>query len=91
MLSWIRRTRRDGDGWEIEAPLDETSEAYEINIMQGANPARTLTSAASTALYPTAQELADFGAQQSALTLRVAQVSATIGRGFEATATIPVF
>jgi hypothetical protein len=90
-LSWIRRTRRDGDGWEpVEVPLGETSERYELDILHGSTAARMLPSAAPEVLYPAAQELADFGAPQATLTVRVAQLGATIGRGFERTVTVPV-
>jgi len=44
---------------------------------------RTLTSTQASVLYPSADELADFGALQPALDLRVVQVSAAAGRGFE--------
>ena len=90
-LSWIRRARRDGDAWEpVETPLGEATEAYEVDILQAATLVRTLTSATPALLYPAAQELADFSAPQSALTLRVAQLSAMIGRGFEAKVIVPV-
>ena len=41
-----------------------------------------------SALYAAADEIADFGAAQTSLTVRVAQLSATVGRGFAATATL---
>ncbi|WP_041798318.1 baseplate multidomain protein megatron [Rhodopseudomonas palustris] len=88
-LSWIRRTRIDGDGWGLEVPLGEASEAYVIDILapDGAL-VRTLSSAAPQALYPAASELADFGAPQQGLRVRVAQLSAGVGRGFAADATL---
>jgi hypothetical protein len=34
-ISWIRRTRVDGDGWEaIDVPLGETSEGYLLRIVE---------------------------------------------------------
>jgi hypothetical protein len=39
-------------------------------------------------LYPTADELADFGAPQSSISIRVAQLSATVGPGFPAESTL---
>jgi hypothetical protein len=90
-LAWIRRTRQGGDSWEaLEVPLGEESERYEVDLLQGAATVRTLTSAMPEILYPAAQELADFGAPQAAFTLRVAQLSAAVGRGFLRTATVPV-
>jgi hypothetical protein len=82
-LSWLRRTRRDGDGWEGEAPLAEDSEAYAIDIFSGSIVVRTFNASSPTVLYPAANELADFGSAQTTLDVRVAQLSATVGRGFE--------
>ncbi len=43
-FTWIRRTRRDGDSWDaIEVPLGEASEAYELDVLDGATVKRTLT------------------------------------------------
>ena len=39
-------------------------------------------------LYAAADEIADFGAPQTALDMRVTQVSATVGRGFSVEATL---
>lgn len=89
-LRWIRRTRADGDSWSGEVPLGEDSEQYAVDILSGATVLRTLSSTSTTALYATADELADFGAAQSSLTVRVAQVSATVGRGFAAEATLRI-
>jgi hypothetical protein len=82
-ISWIRRTRRDGDAWDGEVPLGEESEAYAVDILSGATVVRTLTANAPSVLYAAAEELADFGAAQTTLSVRVAQLSATVGRGFE--------
>jgi hypothetical protein len=42
---------------------------------------RTLTANAPNVLYTSADELADFGSPQTSLNIRVAQISATVGRG----------
>jgi hypothetical protein len=83
-LSWVRRTRRDGDGWEAEVPLGEDGEAYEADIMSGATVLRTLRVSQPSAIYAAAEEIADFGSPQTSLSVRVAQVSATVGRGIVA-------
>ena len=83
-FTWIRRTRIDGDSWVGEVPLGEDSEQYAIDILSGGDVARTLETASPAVLYAAADELADFGAVQTSLTVRVAQVSATVGRGFAA-------
>ena len=81
-LSWVRRTRVDGDGWSGEVPLGEESEAYAIDILSGGSVVRTIACAAPSALYTNAEEIADFGAAQTSLTIRVAQMSSTVGAGF---------
>ena len=87
-ITWIRRTRIDGDTWVGEVPLGEDSEQYAVDILSGSTVVRTLNATSPSALYAAADELADFGAAQTSLTVRVAQVSATVGRGFAATATL---
>ncbi|MGB3866539.1 MAG: hypothetical protein WBA29_13020, partial [Xanthobacteraceae bacterium] len=81
-LSWVRRARLDGDGWDIEPPLGENSEAYRVEILSGADVVRTIACTAPEALYASANELADFGAPQTSLRVRVAQLSSTVGAGF---------
>jgi hypothetical protein len=81
-ISWIRRTRRDGDDWkQPEVPLGEVSEAYAVDILDGATVARTLTTAVSQVVYAVGSQVAHFGAPQSAIACRVDQLSATWGRG----------
>ena len=87
-FTWIRRTRLDGDSWEGEVSLGEASEAYVVDILSGGGIVRTLSATAPSALYAAADELADFGAAQAALSIRVSQLSATVGRGFAAEATL---
>jgi hypothetical protein len=83
MLSWIRRTRIDGDSWALQdVPLGEDAESYAVDILSGAEVVRRLQSAAANVLYAGWQELADFGAPQTSLAVRIAQVSASAGRGF---------
>jgi hypothetical protein len=89
-FSWIRRTRIDGDTWVGEVPLGEDSEAYVVDILLAGDVVRTLSVTTPTALYAAADELADFGAAQTSLNVRIAQVSATVGRGFAAGAVLAV-
>ncbi len=90
-LNWIRRTRVDGDSWETrDVPLGEQSERYQVDILSGASVLRTLDTTTSTALYAAADEIADFGAPQSALSVRIAQISATVGRGIATDAIVTV-
>ncbi|MBX6323946.1 MAG: hypothetical protein IRY94_19185, partial [Rhodospirillaceae bacterium] len=93
-LSWVRRTRLGGelrDGTGI-VPLNEDSEAYEVDILSG--PAgtvlRTLSSTGPSVLYANADILADFGAVPTRLTVSVCQLSAQVGRGFARTVTLEI-
>lgn len=89
-LAWIRRSRQDGDGWGVEVPLGEAAEVYRVEILSGGVAVRTLTVATPQAVYAGADEIADFGAPQPALRVRVAQLSATVGAGQVAEATLQV-
>lgn len=88
VIDFIRRGRIDSDPFEgLKIPLSETSESYEAIVTLPAG-ARTLNATSPSILYPAAQELSDFGAPQSALTLSIYQMSATVGRGFPLTTTL---
>jgi hypothetical protein len=87
-FTWIRRARFDADSWAGDIPLGEDTEQYAVDIMSGSSVVRTLTAAAPSVLYPSANELADFGTAQSSLSVQVTQLSATVGRGFAASATL---
>ncbi len=81
-ISWVRRTRIGGelrDG--VDIPLSEESEKYEVEIMDGADVARVITSSTPSVTYSAAQQADDFGSPQSAVSVRVYQLSAIAGRG----------
>jgi hypothetical protein len=87
-ISWIRRTRIEGDGWGVEVPLGEDAEAYAVEIISSGSVVRRIGTATTSVLYATADEFADFGAPQSSLQVRVAQLSSTVGAGFPAERTL---
>jgi hypothetical protein len=87
-FTWIRRTRIDGDSWVGEVPLGEDSEQYALDIVSGGSVVRTLMASTPSVFYAAADEIADFGAPQTTLDVRVTQLSATVGRGFSAEATL---
>ena len=65
-------------------PLAEDSEAYVVEILDGAAVKRSLTTATTSALYTAAQQIADWGAPLgpgSSLDVRIYQLSALTGRG----------
>jgi len=83
-LSWVRRTRIDGDNWEytVDVPLSESSEAYEIDVWNAGLTAvvRTLTSATESVIYEEADQTTDFGAPPSSVTMDFYQVNDSFGR-----------
>jgi len=92
-LSWVRRSRDPAaDAWEpVDAPLLDTPEAYEIDIMSGATVKRTLVASTTTATYAAADQITDFGsalAVGGTLKTTAYQKSPTLGRGFPGTETI---
>ncbi|HMO29743.1 glycoside hydrolase/phage tail family protein [Enterovirga sp.] len=90
-LSWVRRTRIDGDGWGMaDVPLGEEIEAYEVEILSGADIVRMLATGEPALLYEAASEMADFGAPQSSLALRIYQLSRVVGRGRAADLIVPI-
>jgi len=89
VLSWKRRTRIGGDAWDgSDVPLSEESEAYEVDIYDGTDVVRTLSSTAPSATYTLADQTADFGGQQWSVSIAVYQLSASFGRGEGRTATL---
>jgi len=58
------------------------------HIFNGSAVVRTLKVTAPSASYTAAQQTADFGALQSAIAVKVYQLSDTVGRGRAASATL---
>jgi hypothetical protein len=91
-LSWIRRTRFGGDNWELaEVPLNEETEAYAVDVLSGTALKRRLKVTSPAALYASADEIADFGAPQASLLIRVSQTSLAAGDGQSTEQLLPVF
>lgn len=91
-LSWVRRTRVNGDSWAgSDVPLGEESEAYEIEIHDGDTIKRVLTSATPSVIYGAAAQIADFGSDDfTTLDITVFQISHSFGRGTGRSMTIHV-
>lgn len=90
IITWIRRGRIVW-GWLnfADVPLGETTESYEIDILDSSGTVlRTLTSSTETVTYTTAQQTTDFGSAQASIRVKVYQLSATVGRGFAASGTL---
>ena len=84
-LTWVRRSRADGDGWgAADSPLEHAPERYRLSIFNGSTVVRTLESVTQTALYTAAEQVADFGAPPAGFAFAVAQVSPALGAGHAA-------
>jgi hypothetical protein len=89
-IGFKRRGRIDSDAWEpVDIPLGEDREAYDIVITTPAG-SRAISVNSASALYAASDEIADFGSPQTALGLQIYQTSATVGRGFPLSVTVPV-
>ena len=81
-LNWVRRSRYS-NSWRssVEVPLNENSESYEIDVMDGSTVVRTITTSTPTAVYTGAQQMTDFGSYQNPCSFKIYQMSASVGRG----------
>jgi len=91
-ITWVRRTRLGGellDGTGT-VPLGEASEAYQVDIRNAADTAtvRTISTTSPTASYTAALQTTDGLTLGSPVVLRVCQISATVGRGIQRSATV---
>ena len=91
-ISWIRRTRYGGDGWELqEVPLNETSEQYVVDILNSSNsPIRTFNTTQPQFTYTQAQRIADYGTDNKTPTIGVSQISEKFGPGHRRISTVPI-
>lgn len=82
--TWTRRSRLSSSWWAtgVVAPVGEESQAYEVDVMDGADVVRTITASTPTITYTSAQQTTDFGSPQSSIDLRIYQMSAVVGRGY---------
>ena len=79
-LSWIRRTRIDGDGWSgLDVPLGEATEAYLLRVVQGGSVLREVTLSQPGWTYPGGMQASDGAARP--FEIHVAQLSDSFGPG----------
>ncbi len=88
-LHWVRRARLGG-AWRdgVDIPINEASEAYDIEIMSGDSVVRLLHAATPEILYSAAEQTDDFGAPLGAVSVRIYQLSQRVGRGYPAAAIV---
>ncbi|GGH26003.1 Putative phage tail protein [Cribrihabitans marinus] len=79
-VSWIRRTRIDGDDWtNPDVPLGEESERYHVRVRSGGGILREESTSTPDWLYSTAMQAEDGAA--APFRIEVAQVSGRFGPG----------
>ncbi|EEE38713.1 putative gene transfer agent orfg15 protein [Rhodobacteraceae bacterium KLH11] len=79
-ISWIRRTRIDGDDWGgLEVPLGEESESYLIRVFSAGALLREAVVSGTNWQYSAVMQAED--GLTGPYDLAVAQVSATYGPG----------
>jgi hypothetical protein len=89
-ISWVRRARLGGN-WQdnIDVPLNERIENYDIEIMNGGNVQRTFSAVSTTSVvYNSSQQIADFGSNQAIVSVKIYQISSIVGRGYPAVASV---
>ena len=89
-IGWVRRTRVNG-GWRdnVDAPLNAESELYDVEIMNGGTVVRTFSNISTSAqTYTALEQTSDFGSPQSAVSVKIYQRSAVVGRGIAGQATV---
>ncbi len=86
-ITWLRRSRVPGQYLQ-SSPLFEEFENYEVDIFDGADIVRTIAVTAETASYSAADQTTDFGSEQAAITIRIYQLNAIVGRGYHREAVV---
>ena len=79
-VTWIRRTRSDGDSWDgIEVPLNEETESYLLRVKDGPTILREVITGTPNWVYSAADQTGDGATPGHVVT--VAQISARYGPG----------
>lgn len=81
-ISWVRRDRLNSDNWDYldDIPLNEASELYEVDVLNGSEVVvRTLTSTSPEVTYTSAQQATD--GISTPFDVIVYQISDQVGRG----------
>ncbi|OYU78078.1 MAG: hypothetical protein CFE32_03220 [Alphaproteobacteria bacterium PA3] len=75
-LSWVRRASGDGDSWALpNVPQPIASEGYVVSVLTATGtPLRSIEVQGPSYLYPASEELADFGAVQTQISVSVCQL-----------------
>jgi hypothetical protein len=83
-INWVRRARISGD-WRdsVDVPLNEASELYDVEILNGSTVVRSILGLTSPIVsYSAAEQTADFGSPQTSVIVKIYQISAAVGMGY---------
>ena len=82
--TFVRRSRLSGNWWSsgVVSPVGEATQAFEVDVLDGATVVRTIETATEAFSYTAADQATDFGSPQSSITFRIYQLSETVGRGY---------
>lgn len=88
--TFYRRSRLSSSWWTngIEAPVGETTQSYEIDVMNGSTVVRTIAASTPAFAYSAAEQTDDFGSAQASITFRIFQLSSAVGRGYQLQVTL---
>lgn len=90
-VTWVRRSRIDADDWQpADIPADETEERYRVVVLNDSTEVRTVEVGVPRWIYSAIDELSDFGAVQTVLTIKICQMGRVVPLGLWARATISV-
>jgi hypothetical protein len=88
-ITWDYRARVGADWVDgYETPVDESVEAYEVDVMDGVTVLRTISASSATAAYSAADQTADGLTPGDPVDVNVYQISSRVGRGYAGAATI---
>jgi len=81
--TWLRRSRKQPPQPFWSTVLNEETESYSIDVYDGTDVVRTITTASTTAYYTASAQTVDFASVQGSVTIGIFQISADVGRGIE--------
>lgn len=88
-ITWTRRARLDPEWRDLtETGLDEPTEAYQLDVLDGSTVKRTISTSSPTATYLGSEQTTDFGSPQTSIDVKIYQISSRVGRGYPGAATL---
>lgn len=82
LIDFDPRTRYESTQWVTGALEQTDTQYYSVDVFNGVNIVRTIQELNIPIVYTEAQQVADFGAPQSDLTIDIYQVNQRVGRGY---------